>query len=74
MIDSVDGSTLDTPPGEQSLRAEVRERLYQAIMQGKPKPGEQIVESCLTRQPGINQAPVREALRAHGGSVATRFG
>jgi DNA-binding GntR family transcriptional regulator len=63
MIDGVDALTLDTPLGGQSLRADVRERLRQAIMQGNLKPGEQIVESRLARQLGISQAPVREALR-----------
>src|SRR5919205_3173807 len=61
--DLVNGSTLDAPLAGQSLRAEVRERLRRAIMQGTLKPGEQIVESRLARQLGISQAPVREALR-----------
>ena len=61
--DLVNGSMLDAPLAGQSLRAEVRERLRRAIMQGTLKPGEQIVESRLARQLGISQAPVREALR-----------
>src|SRR5947209_19061185 len=60
---AVERSRRDSPLGGQSLRAEVRERLRQAIMQGELKPGEQIVESRLARQLGISQAPVREALR-----------
>jgi DNA-binding GntR family transcriptional regulator len=63
LTDAVERSRLDSPLGGQSLRAEVRERLRQAIMQGELKPGEQIVESRLARQLGISQAPVREALR-----------
>jgi DNA-binding GntR family transcriptional regulator len=63
LTDAIDSSRLDSPLGGQSLRAEVRERLRQAIMHGELKPGEQIVESRLARQLGISQAPVREALR-----------
>lgn len=49
--------------GRRTLRADVRERLTQAIARGHLKPGERIVESRVARELGVSQATVREVLR-----------
>src|ERR671932_592147 len=45
------------------LRDDVRQHLREAILRGRLKPGQRIVESRLARELGVSQAPVREALR-----------
>ncbi|GLZ53511.1 FCD domain-containing protein [Actinomycetospora sp. NBRC 106378] len=45
------------------LREQVRELVLRRILDGVYGPGERIVEHRLTKELGISQAPVREALR-----------
>lgn len=46
-----------------SLRAQVTERLFDAILTGELKPGERIFEGKLARQMKVSQTTVREALQ-----------
>jgi DNA-binding GntR family transcriptional regulator len=61
--DPVELTALETRFGSGALRTEIRQRLRDAIVEGRLKPGEHIVESRLAKQLGISQTPVREALR-----------
>jgi DNA-binding GntR family transcriptional regulator len=45
------------------LSDQVKERLLQAILDGRYPPGSRIVETRVAREFGTSQAPVREALR-----------
>lgn len=45
------------------LRAQLKELILARILDGTYGPGERIVESRLTKEFGVSQAPVREALR-----------
>ena len=45
------------------LREQLRERILQRILDGEFAPGDRIVENRLTKEYGVSQAPVREALR-----------
>lgn len=45
------------------LRDEIKDYLMEAILDGRLKPGERIVETQVARHLGVSQAPVREALR-----------
>lgn len=45
------------------LSEQVKDRLLQAILDGRFPPGARIVETRVARELGISQAPVREALR-----------
>jgi DNA-binding GntR family transcriptional regulator len=45
------------------LSTQIKEVIIKAIMSGRLKPGERVVESSLARQLGVSQAPVREAIR-----------
>ena len=45
------------------LSAQVKERLLEAILDGRYPPGARIVETRVARELGTSQAPVREALR-----------
>jgi DNA-binding GntR family transcriptional regulator len=51
------------PAERRVLRDEIRERLIDAILDGRLPPGTRIVEKRLAEQHGVSQAPVREALR-----------
>ncbi|GAB2929132.1 GntR family transcriptional regulator [Rhodococcus aerolatus] len=46
-----------------SLREQVRELVLKRILDGVYAPGDRVVEYRLTKELGISQAPVREALR-----------
>jgi DNA-binding GntR family transcriptional regulator len=58
-------------PKRSNLAAQITERLFQAILQGELKPGEQIIETKMARQLGVGQSTFREALQAleHRGLV-----
>lgn len=45
-----------------NLREQVAEQIRTAIIEGRLKPGDHIVESTLTQQLGVSRTPVREAL------------
>lgn len=45
-----------------SLREQVVEQIRTAIIEGRLKPGDHIVENSLTAQLGVSRTPVREAL------------
>src|SRR5512143_236005 len=45
------------------LSDQVKDRLLQAILDGRYPPGARIVETRVARELGTSQAPVREALR-----------
>jgi DNA-binding GntR family transcriptional regulator len=45
------------------LADQVKDRLLQAILEGRYPPGSRIVETRVARECGTSQAPVREALR-----------
>ena len=45
------------------LSDQVKDRLLQAILEGRYPPGARIVETQVARELGTSQAPVREALR-----------
>ncbi len=45
------------------LADQVKDRLLQAILEGRYAPGSRIVETRVAREYGVSQAPVREALR-----------
>lgn len=45
------------------LSDQVKDRLLQAILDGRHPPGSRIVETLVARELGTSQAPVREALR-----------
>ncbi len=45
------------------LSEQIKEVLIDAIMSGKLRPGQRVVESSMARQLGVSQAPVREAIR-----------
>jgi DNA-binding GntR family transcriptional regulator len=45
-----------------SLREKVAEQIRTAIIEGRLKPNDHIVESALTQQFGVSRTPVREAL------------
>jgi DNA-binding GntR family transcriptional regulator len=45
-----------------SLREQVAEQIRIAIIEGRLKPNDHIVESQLTEQLGVSRTPVREAL------------
>ena len=54
-----------------NLAEQITERLFQAILTGELKPGEQIIETKMARQLGVGQSTLREALQAmeHRGLV-----
>src|SRR5262245_8599312 len=45
-----------------SLREQVVEQIRTAIIEGRLKPGDHIVEASLTQSLGVSRTPVREAL------------
>lgn len=45
-----------------SLREQVAEQIRTAIIEGRLRPGDHIVEAALTEQLGVSRTPVREAL------------
>lgn len=53
----------ETPISRSVLSATVKERLLEAIIDGRYPPGSRIVETRAARDFGTSQAPVREALR-----------
>jgi DNA-binding GntR family transcriptional regulator len=55
--------TRDTTISRNVLSAQVKERLLEAILDGRYPPGARIVETRVARELGTSQAPVREALR-----------
>jgi len=46
-----------------SLADQIYDHLFQAIISGKLKPGEKLVESGLCKEFGISRAPIRESFR-----------
>lgn len=63
---------------DQSLNDQVREALRDAILSGRFKPGDRLVEAKLATLFGVSRNPVREALKALGNegiiSIAPRRG
>ena len=57
-LNGVDNTVRRLPLAEQ-----IKERLLQAILEGRLKPDSRLIELQITRQFGTSQAPVREALR-----------
>jgi DNA-binding GntR family transcriptional regulator len=55
--------TRDAAISRSVLSAQVKERLLEAILDGRYPPGARIVETRVARELGTSQAPVREALR-----------
>jgi len=53
----------DTAISRSVLSDQVKDRLLQAILEGRYPPGSRIVETRAAREFGTSQAPVREALR-----------
>ena len=53
----------DTAISRSVLSDQVKDRLLQAILEGRYPPGARIVETRVARELGTSQAPVREALR-----------
>ncbi|MDW8006848.1 MAG: GntR family transcriptional regulator [Thermomicrobium sp.] len=45
------------------LREEIKEYLIDAILRGRLRPGDRIVETRVAHELGVSQTPVREALR-----------
>jgi GntR family transcriptional regulator of gluconate operon len=59
--------------GTRALRESVFQRLRQAILEGRLRPGDRLLETEIARQMRVSRAPVREALRLleSDGLVAT---
>lgn len=59
--------------GTRALRESVFQRLRQAILEGRLRPGDRLLETEIARQMQVSRAPVREALRLleNDGLVAT---
>jgi DNA-binding GntR family transcriptional regulator len=55
--------TRDATISRSVLSDQVKDRLLQAILDGRYPPGARIVETRVARELGTSQAPVREALR-----------
>src|SRR3970040_145362 len=55
--------TRDSAISRSVLSDQVKDRLLQAILDGRYSPGARIVETRVARELGTSQAPVREALR-----------
>ncbi len=55
--------TRDSSISRSVLSDQVKDRLLQAILDGRYPPGARIVETRVARELGTSQAPVREALR-----------
>jgi DNA-binding GntR family transcriptional regulator len=55
--------TRDAEVSRSVLSDQVKDRLLQAILDGRYPPGARIVETRVARELGTSQAPVREALR-----------
>jgi DNA-binding GntR family transcriptional regulator len=55
--------TRDAAISRSVLSDQVKDRLLQAILDGRYPPGARIVETRVARELGTSQAPVREALR-----------
>ena len=55
--------TRDAAISRSVLSDQVKDRLLQAILDGRYPPGARIVETRVARERGTSQAPVREALR-----------
>jgi DNA-binding GntR family transcriptional regulator len=53
----------ETPISRSVLSATVKDRLLEAILDGRYPPGSRIIETRAAREFGTSQAPVREALR-----------
>jgi DNA-binding GntR family transcriptional regulator len=54
------------PTSRSVLSSQVKDRLLHAIITGRYKPGDRIVETRVAHELGTSQAPVREALRDLG--------
>jgi DNA-binding transcriptional regulator YhcF (GntR family) len=57
-------SSAAAPPAESPLRDVVTGELRQAILSGRYKPGQRLVEDRLAEDFGVSRNPVREALRS----------
>src|SRR5690348_216510 len=63
-----DGTTTMSPivaqlPQFRPLRSDAYEALREAILLGRLRPGERVVEAEIARQMGISRGPIREAVR-----------
>ena len=58
-------------PKRSNLATQITEGLFDAILRGELKPGEQIIETKMAKQLGVGQSTFREALQAleHRGLV-----
>ena len=63
IIEMSDQVAISRPAERRVLRDEIRERLIEAILDGRLPPGTRIIEKRLGEQLGVSQGPVREALR-----------
>jgi DNA-binding GntR family transcriptional regulator len=52
-----------TPPNTNLLYQEVTASIFQAILDGKLKPGERLVEETIAQELGLSRSPVRQALQ-----------
>ena len=50
-----------TPQFASPLAEQIEQFLINAIMQGKYKPGQRLVENELLREFGVSRSPIREA-------------
>ncbi len=57
-------SRRDAGEGHPSLHSKVLAELRQAIMSGRFKPGERLIEERIAEELGVSRNPVREAIRA----------
>jgi len=55
--------SLPRPIARRVLREEIKEYLIDAILRGRLRPGDRIVETRIAQELGVSQTPVREALR-----------
>lgn len=46
----------------QSLSLQIETHIHSAVLEGRYKPGERLVETAIAEQLGVSRAPVREAL------------
>jgi DNA-binding GntR family transcriptional regulator len=55
--------SLPRPLVRRVLREEIKEYLIDAILRGRLRPGDRIIEMRIAQDLGVSQTPVREALR-----------
>ena len=54
---------IDSVSHRQVFREEIRNAIREAIFSGKLNPGDRIIETYWTKELGVSQGPVREAIR-----------